>query len=374
VLLDIVILIGLSQGIIFGITLISGKIFKDKVNRYLALAIIIMSVIGFNEWAIDRNLDDAYYLIDFFGDDIPWILLVYVPTFIYFQKSLDYNFKINFKKWLLTIPFLIFLVLNIIIDLNIDFFLIDTPWFIIHKTNIYIVEYYTAIFYTSLLCAFSYFMLVKSTKPKNTKKWLKWIWIFYTSLIVIWNLLVFIPKKYYSKNMDFIFWIAATIFFYWLIYKGLLQFYLAKDVTSLKTMLLKLEKINNNKSDLTKIDKDNKSKDIIHLNKLKDIVEREHLYRNPDLSLTDVAKKMQLSPGYLSQLINTNLKISFTGLINTYRVEEVKKLVMDESFEQYSLLAIGLEAGFKSKSAYYTLFKKETGLTPNEYKKSVNKS
>ena len=371
-LLNILMLIGLSQGIIFGIVLIFGKIFKDKTNRYLAYSIIMVAIIGFNEWATDQHLDDVYYWIDFFGDDVPWVLLVFVPSFVYFQKSLDFKPKIRVKNRILTIPFFIFLVLNIIIDLNIDFHLINTPWFVSNKIKIYIIESYLAVIYTTLLCAASYIMLVKSTKPTTVKKWLKRIWIFDTALIVLWNLLIFIPEKYYKKNMDYAFWIATTFFIYWLIYKGLLQFHLAKDVSSLKTVILKLEGTNNNKSEITKIDKENK--DVKHMNRLKEFLENEHLYRNPDLSLTDIADKLQLSPGYLSQLINSNLKINFTALINTYRVEEVKELVRNETFNQYSLLSIGLEAGFKSKSAFYTLFKKETGLTPNEYKKSLNKS
>ena len=109
-LLDILMLIGLSQGIIFGIVLMYGKIFKDKTNRYLAFSIIILSIIGLNEWAIDQRLDDTYYLIDFFGDDVPWILLVFVPVHMYFKKSLDFKWNVRFRNWLLTIPFFIFLI------------------------------------------------------------------------------------------------------------------------------------------------------------------------------------------------------------------------------------------------------------------------
>lgn len=373
-LLDILMLIGLSQGIIFGIVLMYGKIFKDKTNRYLAFSIIILSVIGLNEWAIDQNLDDTYYLIDFFGDDVPWILLVFVPAYMYFKKSLDFKRNTKFRDWMLTIPFLIFLLLNIIIDLNIDFFLIDTPWFVTHKFDIYFYEYYSALFYTTFLCILSFIVLRKGAKPANTKKWLKWIWFFYSVLIVIWISLSFIPEDSYKESMDYVFWISASFFIYWLIYKGLLQFHLAKDISSVKRILANLEGNEDKQTKHSKEISDRSDREKGHLKKLKEIVEDEHLYRDPDLSLQDVADRLQLSAGYLSQLINTNLDINFTVMINRYRVEEVKKLVNDETFNQYSLLSIGLEAGFRSKSAFYSIFKKETGLTPNEYKKSINKS
>ena len=79
-------------------------------------------------------------------------------------------------------------------------------------------------------------------------------------------------------------------------------------------------------------------------------------------------------PSELSQLINSSLDINFTSLINYYRVSDVKNMLLDPTFNKYSILSIGLEAGFKSKSAFYDTFKKETGSTPNQYKNKVDRS
>jgi AraC-like DNA-binding protein len=63
---------------------------------------------------------------------------------------------------------------------------------------------------------------------------------------------------------------------------------------------------------------------------------------------------------------------NFASFINNYRVEAVKKMILDSDFENYSLLAIGLESGFTSKTTFYDAFKKATGMTPNSFR-NMNK-
>jgi YesN/AraC family two-component response regulator len=78
---------------------------------------------------------------------------------------------------------------------------------------------------------------------------------------------------------------------------------------------------------------------------------------------------LNISVGYLSQIISEQSEKKIPDYLNYYRTEEVKKMLLDPDFDRYSLLAIGLEAGFNSKTAFYTAFKKETGTTPATFKK-----
>jgi YesN/AraC family two-component response regulator len=78
---------------------------------------------------------------------------------------------------------------------------------------------------------------------------------------------------------------------------------------------------------------------------------------------------LNISPSYISQIVNSSTGNNFATYINHYRVEDAKKFILDKEFQNYSLLAIGLECGFSSKTTYYNSFKKITGLTPNAYRK-----
>ena len=94
----------------------------------------------------------------------------------------------------------------------------------------------------------------------------------------------------------------------------------------------------------------------------------EKSFTNPDLSLETASAHLSISPGYLSQLINAISGTSFPEFINALRVNEAKQLLMDAEYANYTIVAIGLEAGFNSKSAFYNAFKKQSGQTPSEYR------
>lgn len=100
------------------------------------------------------------------------------------------------------------------------------------------------------------------------------------------------------------------------------------------------------------------------------LMEKEKMYTDANLKLSDVASKMNILPHTLSQLINDNLGKSFTVLINEYRVNEAKNLI--RSNDQIKLEAIGYDCGFNSKSTFYSAFKKITNTTPAKYKDSVS--
>ena len=100
------------------------------------------------------------------------------------------------------------------------------------------------------------------------------------------------------------------------------------------------------------------------------IMQNDKPYLKSNLSLSDLALLNGVSAHNLSEVINTKLNKSFYDFINQYRVDEVKKMLNDVKYENYSLLSIGFEAGFNSKTSFNTIFKKFTGTTPSEYKRT----
>ncbi|MEM9646951.1 MAG: helix-turn-helix domain-containing protein [Bacteroidota bacterium] len=91
-------------------------------------------------------------------------------------------------------------------------------------------------------------------------------------------------------------------------------------------------------------------------------------YLNPYLSLSTVSQKLKISVGYLSQIVNKLEQTNFSEFSNKHRVEEAKQILVNPSYSGYTIVSIGLESGFNSKSAFYTAFKKYTGLTPSEFR------
>ena len=103
-------------------------------------------------------------------------------------------------------------------------------------------------------------------------------------------------------------------------------------------------------------------------------IENERLFTESELTLQDLANKIQCPPHQASQAINEGLKKTFYDVINGYRVEEAKRLLLDPKNVNFTILSVGFEAGFNSKTTFNTVFKKFTGFTPTEYREKQKMS
>ena len=107
-------------------------------------------------------------------------------------------------------------------------------------------------------------------------------------------------------------------------------------------------------------------KQIIQLRKY---METEEPFLNPNLSIKDLEEPMKISTTQLSILINHHLHVNFYNFINQYRIEKAKYLLSHSTYKQLTILEILYEVGFNSKSSFNTSFRKQTGLTPSQYRK-----
>ena len=106
---------------------------------------------------------------------------------------------------------------------------------------------------------------------------------------------------------------------------------------------------------------------------LKNVLKTNSYHRDPELSLTSLASKLDLTVHELSKIINTVLKKNFNDLINEYRVLEVTRKLQDPAYNHLTFLGIALESGFNSKSSFNRIFKQITGKSPLEYKNGLEK-
>lgn len=105
---------------------------------------------------------------------------------------------------------------------------------------------------------------------------------------------------------------------------------------------------------------------------LTSLMQKERLYTNPELTLADTAQQLKVHPNYLSQVINSVVKKNFYDYINSQRVEEFSRLVMNPQNQKYTLLSLAYECGFNSKTSFNRNFRKVTGLSPSEYLKQIH--
>ncbi|WP_421765593.1 helix-turn-helix domain-containing protein [Ekhidna sp.] len=98
-------------------------------------------------------------------------------------------------------------------------------------------------------------------------------------------------------------------------------------------------------------------------------LEKNKLYLNTNLSLQLVADVMGIKKHHLSQVINQELGCTFFELINRYRIKEARHVLSQE--EDCKMEALAYQLGYRSKSAFFNAFKKETSQTPGQFARGI---
>lgn len=102
--------------------------------------------------------------------------------------------------------------------------------------------------------------------------------------------------------------------------------------------------------------------------KLHQAMVEEQLFLDASLSLPKLAKHVTTSPSYVSQTLNETLGLNFFDFINRYRVAAAKEQLKNTDA---TALEVAMNVGFNAKSSFYTAFKKETGMTPTQFRQQV---
>lgn len=104
---------------------------------------------------------------------------------------------------------------------------------------------------------------------------------------------------------------------------------------------------------------------------LKDLLEKETLYLDPNLNLKELADRLKTNTKYLSQVVNFHYGDNLQVFINSYRVKEARLKMLEDGYQNLTLFGIAMLCGFKNKSTFYKVFKQHCNQTPMEYLKEA---
>jgi AraC-like DNA-binding protein len=108
------------------------------------------------------------------------------------------------------------------------------------------------------------------------------------------------------------------------------------------------------------------------LARLRDLMVRQHVYRDADLNLGGLSAELGLSAHQLSELINTRLGMNFSRYLRELRVEEAKQLLISQPSR--SVIDISQQVGFSSQSNFYAAFRELVGMAPAQFRKLQRQS
>ncbi len=199
-------------------------------------------------------------------------------------------------------------------------------------------------------------------------------------LILICGFMIIFPlMRLYPEEFSMLLFLnmaIATPYIYLAVYKGVLQptIWQVQPEIQKETVEEKIHEAEEIENTATaqkpKTQKAKLAQDKIDelMEKIEGLMENEKLYQETELTLQQLAQKLNVPTYQVSQALNEGMKKNFYDLVNNYRVDEAKRLLSDTTNRNYTILSIGFEAGFNSKTTFNTVFKKFTGFTPTEFR------
>jgi AraC-like DNA-binding protein len=364
-LFNVLILVGCAQGFFLSILLGRTSHLKRKSNGYLALTIFSFSLNNFYYFLFDIGLVKIYPVIFFLP--LSWTLLIPVAFYFFITYLIKPNHQpTRIEQWLL-IPFVGDLFFK---TTALCLFLFNRKWLaenigiynqLSHGIEIFSMVMSIALLGQGMLRVFRYQSNLKNNFSAIDNRTLGWLRNLMYALLALWFMWS-LPYVYelvtnqFSQWHHYPLWIGMSVVIYWIGYSA----YTRREVFEAA-----------NFQTPTKVEPGLSEKTDDHYQNLLAVMKMKKPYLNPELNLEMLAADVELSAGYVSQIINKKEKSNFYDFINRYRVEEAKELMANPKFNHFSLLAIGQEAGFNSKTTFNTAFKRYAGVTPSQFKKEL---
>jgi AraC-like DNA-binding protein len=339
------------------VLLAAGLLMRSLIFRHVIFSIIIITVGYLNLFLYiltSTNILNPSYIVFLDIFNMPVILLL-GPSIYFYMLSLTQDKIVLHKKDLLHfIPPVITVVSTVFI---IIFESMEADYIRYRNMNLHsLLSYVNIIIIGSMLAYFfvsigSVFRGIKKGNPVH-----HWILIFLTLvfsglIIGIFGIVVILTQLMVMAIVINIFTsiIILGIFLFSQRYPYILQH-------GTVTVNKKKSKSRLSKIDLRELDK-----------QLDILMKEEKFFCDEDLTLKRLSDALEVTPHQLSEYLNEYHNKNFNSYINTYRINEAKELLLTEL--NRNALSIAYASGFNSYSAFHSFFKKETGLSPADFRR-----
>jgi AraC-like DNA-binding protein len=104
---------------------------------------------------------------------------------------------------------------------------------------------------------------------------------------------------------------------------------------------------------------------------LERVMQEKELFRDPNLTLTILAERLETKPYLVSKCLNEVLGIRFNDYVNQWRLLAWKEALTPDNLERYTMVSLAYTAGFNSKASFHRVVQKHTGMTPGEVKRKI---
>lgn len=372
-IINFLLIAGVLQGFGFNLVTIFVKKKFNKVIIFLNLTVLFISLNNLQAWLIDSGYSSNLFLIKHLL--VPWYLLIFPMFYTFTSNFLRVEKRVNdFIK-----PTLILFILEISIRLC----LISYVYFELPNKETYLIDKYTVIeeicnvFYCVFLFANASLLIFRKHEMLNyilsydDLKWIKWFIRLGCVIIFLWITAIIINNTFGFDMANYPLRLSTSVLLYWIGYQGFYKYNVVQDRIFLRSTISNDKVLISPSSENNIINQNEKilnEKNQREYKTIKNHIINNKLYLNPLLSMETITNELGISKSHFSKLVNTYSNYNFSDFVNALRVEQAKKFLSNDDFSAYTIVAIGLECGFNSKSTFYSAFKKFTSETPTTFR------
>ncbi len=385
---NIIILLGAMQGFILATLLFFNKKNNKTSNRLLGALIFLLALTSTNLYFIESDWYDEYVFVQIMHDALPMVITLPVGPLIYFyvQSLLQKDFHLRPRQYWHFSPILIDLFPKILMWIFLGGLLVGLwpeedglQWgFVIDSYNSYsdIPRWLSITIY--LLLTKRYLRQVDAVRQAYAsldaylQATLTWVGQFLNAFLVfqlVWLafLVPYIIPSTKGPLLDtmsyYPIYISLAILVYWLGFKGYLhtQLPLPEPVAQEIALLPGPQKV------VVPSQSFSDEEVVRYVACLKKAMEEDKLYLEPLLNLQAVSSHVSIPQKTISFILNNYMNKSFNEFINDYRIDEVKKRLLEKENGHLTISGIALDCGFNSQATFQRAFKSVTGVSPKEY-------
>lgn len=289
----------------------------------------------------------------------------FIPTFpligpfllLYIKSISTKDFQFRSKHLLHLVPFISVLIIDLLNRKNFPLSLDNRPHYLTYcvEISVILVQFLIYIIVSFIFARKLIKQYISEKFPKDC------INPYYVRNIVLIISFIWIIFTMYCIQTYFRFYVPTRVieaFFYSLLIYWILYYELSgQRITSINNFTTR------RRSSALSSEEALKYKAIIL-----ECIGKNESYKDHNITLGKFAKSISLTPHVVSQVINEQLSCNFNDFINSYRVEEAKKMLSDAGMKNLTVASIAYDCGFNTLSAFNTAFKKFTGLTPSQFR------
>lgn len=323
--------------------------------------------------------------------DVMWVLLAVALLSRYYAALLSEE-RIRANRIWIFVPFLLTTVVNVYINLGNDFNLYTIPRYVAAQlADYYVIE--EALTIALAVGAIGYVArLLQRHGGHRDLAWARYTARFFGAAIAVW-VLSYAFSHLLEVELMGVAWSAVLVVLSAVIYRGVLRYQLLSD-RRLVRALLNEEAAGDPAPAAAPVEMETGAAvlgtvreyagvsaeayvhveqevapESAHLSALDALLSERQRYRDPDLTRDALAEEIGISGSHLGRLLARAGRPTFPQLVTSHRVSAVKRVLADPQMAHLSIVAIGEECGFRSRSAFFNAFKTATGLTPSAYRK-----